>query len=116
MSLSESDRLRFTWPCTGQPEGIDFDLGRDDGPVPAYKKPVVRRQDRLIEHFEGRFKQWRSGALQDECPLLGKGCGHRPLVRPARQEKLDHRVGQRRETEVSARVRTPALPRKLPPA
>jgi len=84
-----------------QPEGIDFDLGRDDGPVPAYKKPVVRRQDRLIEHFEGRFKQWRSGALQDECPFWGKAV---VIVRSSGPP------GRRSLTTVSANAGTESVP------
>ena len=92
-----------------QPEGSDIDLGRNDRPVPAHEKPVVRREDRSIEHFERRFKQRRSRALQDERPLLGKGCGHQPLVRPARQRKLDDRVGQRRRRG----QRQESLPRRF---
>src|SRR5689334_17383025 len=38
-----------------QPERTDIDRGRDDRPVPADIEPVVRCEDRLIEHFEGRF-------------------------------------------------------------
>src|SRR5258708_35363562 len=78
-----------------QAEAIDIDLGWNDRPMPAHEEPVVRREDRLIEYIERRFEQRRPSALQDERPLLGKGGRYRPLLRPFRQGRLNHRVGHR---------------------
>ena len=89
-----------------QPEGRDVDLLRNACPVPPHVEPIVGREYRLIEHFERRFQQRRPRALQDERPLLGKGCRDQSFVRAARQRQPDRAVGKRRQRGERKRGRT----------
>ena len=64
--------LRSGGAQSQRPDGKDIDLGRDDRPVPT-RKLLVRCKDAVIEYFEWRFEQGRSGALQNHLPFLREG-------------------------------------------
>src|ERR1700754_85450 len=74
-------------------EGVDVDLGRNDGPVPADVELVVGGEDAAVEDLERRLEQRRPRALQDHRRLLREGRRQRALPRSAGQRQLDRRVG-----------------------